>query len=276
MEIVTNDNTKIVTKNSSCELVNVNGQIVAFCKTTDFKTYVKNVINDELFWRELLQRYSITSTVQNEVKNELNDKLPSRVSHEANRIVNKMVDEQNKKLEDKLNNYTQFQIPSHVSKSLQDQISGFLNNNVQMTQILSHHSNSLNTQLYNSATSILTGLVNEDQYHQVTTAHLSAMNVRFDQNMQIVNLNSTNQLQQNDVVFKNQLSSITKQVDDKLSAISDANRRIDNQNNKFESISKTISKLEKENDSLRTMIGVLFAGCFATICGVGYLVMKHK
>ena len=59
---------------TNCNLVNINGQIVAFCKTNDFTNYVRQSINNEMFWRDLLQRYSITDMVQSE----LNNKLPNQ------------------------------------------------------------------------------------------------------------------------------------------------------------------------------------------------------
>ena len=53
------------------KVVNLNGQLVAFCKTSDFKTYVRDAINDQMFWTNMLQNYSINNLVQSEIKDKV-------------------------------------------------------------------------------------------------------------------------------------------------------------------------------------------------------------
>ena len=215
----------------NCSLVNVNGQIVAFCKTNDFTTYVRQAINNEMFWRDLLQRYSITDMVQSE----LNNKLPNQVRVEAQKVIREDMD-----------NYTRIQLPSHVAKSLSEQISGFLNNNSQMNEILSKHSSSLNQQLTSSATNTLNRVTNEEQYHLVTSSHLKNMEQRFDNWIIGLNKRATELEKEITIKFNSNLESMKQQVANELQTLTDT--------------TKTVTRLEQEISTLKWALGLLGVG----------------
>jgi len=254
----------------SCELVNLNGQLVAFCKTTDFKTSVQKAIDDKLFWHDLLQRYSI----ENMVQNELNTKIPQQVKSEANKVVKDLVKDQNQLVKDQLENYTKFQIPSHVAKALSEQIANFLNNNVQMNQILSQHSVGLNQQLYNSATDILTKVVNEDQFHQVTNLHISAANTRFDEALIKQNSDANKQFALQDKTFSSKLSDMQKQVNSEIQSLTSANEKIRDQQSKLDRHQDKIDNLEKHVSSVSTTLNFVALGCITAFC-FGFYLLKH-
>lgn len=241
---------------ANCELVNVNGQIMAFCKTSNFTQAVRGAVNDEMFWRDLLHRYN----VQSEVHNEIERTLPNKVSSEAQKIVSRMVSEQ-------LENYTKFQIPSHVSKALADQVTGFLNNHTQMTQLFNEHSQKLNMQLYNSAQDTLHKIVNEPQYHQVTNAHIAAVKTQYEDSLRAINTEASNQLVHNDGIFKSQLETMNKRVNDEIRTLNETNQ-------KLTEVNKQIDELKKENGSLRWTL-YLVTGAFTLFTGVGLFMMKH-
>jgi len=254
----------------SCELVNLNGQLVAFCKTTDFKTYVKNAIDDKLFWHDLFQRYSVESTVHNE----LNNKVPSMVKSEANKAIKELTKDQTKLVNDQLENYTKFQIPSHVSKALSDQITSFLNNNVQINQILSQHSISLNQQLYNSASDTLAKVANEDQYHQVTNLHISAANLRFDEALVKQNSDANKQFALQDKTFSNKINEMQKQVNSEIQTLTNANDKIRDQQSKLEKQQTKIEKLERNMSGLSMTLNILAVGCVA-VFSFGFYLLKR-
>jgi myosin heavy subunit len=193
----------------------IDGQIVAFCKTNDFTTQVRQAVNDELFWRMILQKYSVDSIVQAE----LNTQVPVRVQYEVQSIVPKIV-------RDQLDNYTKIEIPSHVAKSMSEQISGFLNNHNQMTQLLLEHSNTLNSQLEISATQTLDRLTNEEKYHEVTNSHLSNITKRFDQ--QIIEFSKVTQAQlvRHQSIFNDELIKMQQQVNKEIQALAEASDKL--------------------------------------------------
>ena len=254
----------------TCELVNFNGQLVAFCKTTDFKTSVKDAIDDKLFWRDLFERYSVVSTVHNE----LNSKVPPMVKSETNKIIKELTRDQTKLVNDQLENYTKFQIPSHVAKALTDQITSFLNNNVQMNQILSQHSVSLNQQLYNSASDTLTKVANEDQYHQVTNLHISAANLRFNEALIKQNSDANNQFAAQDKTFSNKVNEMQKQVNSEIQTLTTANEKIRDQQSKLDKQQDKIEILEKHVSSVSTTLNFVALGCIAAFSFAFYLI-KH-
>jgi hypothetical protein len=81
------------------------------------------------------------------------------------------------------NNFSLIYFNSHVSRSLSEQLPGFLNNNVQMQQILQQHSVELNQQLSDAAHSVLDRVVNEDQYHTMTTRLSAAITQKSEDNL---------------------------------------------------------------------------------------------
>lgn len=243
-------------------LVNINGHIVAFCKTQDFKTYVRSAINDEMFWRDLFQKYN----VQSAVRDELNNILPGKVKSEADKIVRKQVKEQ-------LDNYTQFQIPCHVAKGLSEQITGFLNNNVQMNQIVVQHSQELNQQLYDNASQILSKVVNEEQYHEVTNLHISVMKQKYDNKLKSIEDSAQRQLNRQDLYFGQKLTSIENQVNEKLSLINLVNTKIDKTYTELLVRDIEIKELEDNVSFIKNvLLGVLTTFSIGTIC---YLIARR-
>lgn len=260
-----------VGSSQSCEVVNINGQLVAFCQTTDFATYVRKAINNEMFWRDILQQYSISSMVQNE----LNNKLPAQVKSETLLVVNKMVSEQNTKVSEQLDNYTRIQIPSHVAKALQDQITGYLNNNVQMTQILSQHSANLNQNLYDSANRILTDVVNDPQHYKLASQHIEIQNLKCSSAL----IEQNKRFSENLVSHNGQVNEYLKKVNDRVSLelknVTEANQKVEEQNKKITKQQDKINKLEQHIGSLQMYFGILVAVSGIAFTGIGYLMTRR-
>jgi len=231
----------------TCELAIINGEIVAYCKTNDFTQAVRRAVNDEMFWRDLLQRSNISMLVQNE----MNNKLPSSVSQEVRNIVPRMV-------QDQLDNYTRIQIPNQVAKNLSDQISVYLNNNQQMQQILHNHSDKLNTELDSSARDILNQVTNEEKYQTVTNSHIDNMNNRFT-------INTNTQLAQQQGEFNSNLQMMKNQVNNEIKNFIDTNNKVKDQE-------ITINNLKHDIGHLQNAIGGLFI--FISVITIGVLLMK--
>lgn len=215
-----------------------------FCCSEKFKTSVRNTVRDEMFWRDLMQNNNINIMV----KDELNKQIPNQVKSEASLIVDRMVD-------DKLNNYVTYNLPSQVVKVMSDQMPYYLNNSVQMQNILAQHSQNLNQQLYNSATETLNNLTNEEQYHHVTNSHLNAMTKRFDNNLNTLNYNAEKQLNDQKTNFNNSLKTMQDQVNNEISFVKECN-------NKFDSLESKVIKLQEQNNMLKwSFVGLLIICC---------------
>lgn len=226
---------------SDIHLTNINGQLVAFCKTSDFKSYVRSAINDEMFWRDILQRYSVQSLV----RDELNNSLPSQVRLEADCIVNKLVN-------DKLKDYTQFQIPSHVAKALSEQVTRFLNNNVQMNQILAQQSASLNHSLSESAAATLHRVVNESTFHETTRLHVAAQKQIYDEKLKEISDSALKQLYQQEDRFKHKMTEMEEKITGKLVLLDSANEKIRCLHTDLDKKEERIKVLEKSNRNVKT------------------------
>lgn len=251
----------------TCKLVNVNGEIVAFCQTSDFKKYVRDAVNNEMFWRTLLDTWRIDSKIKDEVSNQLSNthKVRDIVKIEAHSVTEKLV-------KNELDNYTTFQIPSHVSKALSEQITGFLNNNIQMNQILTQHSQNQNQSLYNSAMETLNRVANEPQYHMVTTAHLGAMDMKFNENMKCIEEKANNELVRHRNSFNIQLHEFTTKVNNELKIVTETNTRMNNMERQVMDLSNKIHKLEESN----TLLKIITVFCLVVTTGSGLFAYIKK
>jgi len=237
---------ELVNSTQSCKLVNINGELVAFCQTSDFKNYVRDAVNNEMFWRTLLDTWRIDSKIKDEVNNQLSNtnKVRDIAKSEALTVSDKLV-------KDQLNNYTLIQIPSHVSKALSEQVTGFLNNNSQMNQILAQHSQNQNQLLYNSATETLNRVANEPQYHVVTNAHIEAMTNRFNENLQVIDKKAHAELLNRENTFNNQLKEFNQKVNNELQIVIETKTRMNNIDIQVMDLNNKINKLEQANSTLQ-------------------------
>lgn len=255
-------------KNNSSQITvfNFNDELSSFCEREKFKNYVKAVINDD-YYKEVLLRSNIISLVEKE----LDIKIP-KIKTKINKLVPNLV-------ELKLNTFSQQQLPNLVLKEVCNQIPNFLNNNNQMQQILTHHSNNLNNMLQESATQTLNKVVNEEQYHNITSLHMNSMQQKCDNKLYEIDINLNNkigelyslskeQLTNNDNMFKNQLEKIKNEVSIELKELHDGL-------NKLDKLNKKIIKIEQHNSSMRWLMGsvtVLFTGLMGV--GIYYLTKR--
>lgn len=230
------------------------GQIVAFCKTPDFTTAVRQAVNNEMFWRDLFQKYNLGSDIQNE----LDRKLPSSVKHEVMNFVPNMINQQ-------LDNYTKIQIPSHVAKNLSEQITGFLNNHTVMQNILEGHSKKLNEDLEVSAKNTLDRVTNEDQYHQVTNSHLDNMEKRCTKQIKEFKDISKGLIKSQENTFTDKLKNMQSQVNKEIETLKNTNNLLDIQGKKIEYLESQLSSLKW-----------IFVGITAISVGVQLYVFSKK
>lgn len=240
-------------------VIDIDGKIIAFCKTSDFKKYVKNVVDDEMFWKNLGQKHQIKYIVDDH----LNDKLKPKIESEVNSIVPKMV-------RDQLNNYTIVEIPNVVAKSLSDQIGGFLNNNIQMQQILAEHMNSLNRELEHSANGILNHLVGDDKYHEITKRHLEAATKKYETYIFRIEKEAAKRLEKNKNEFQSQITLMHEKVNNEIDVVKQAN-------DKIKELEKKIGKLnEKLNDKASTgWLIIASVGVLIAAIGIGGISSLH-
>ncbi|ARF08641.1 hypothetical protein Catovirus_1_691 [Catovirus CTV1] len=133
----------------------------------------------------------------------------------------------------KMQNFITHDLPLQVIKNMNEEVPTYLNNNVQMQNILQHHSNNLNQQLYASASQTLNKLTNEEQYHYVTNSHLTNMNNRFN-----------NKLESFELEFSGRMAKMQEQVNREISYVKECNDKFD--------------KLVKENLYIKLALCALF------------------
>jgi len=180
--------------------------LVKFCEEDKFKRYVRDALNDKLFWRDILQTYQISSQVTTQVS----ELVPSIVKSETKDLKHNI----NKSVKEKIET-----LPAVILKELHTQIPTYLTNNAQMQQILSGHSQQLNTVLYDTAQQTLNRLTNEEQYHMVTNSHIANMTQRF------IDMTDTN-LQECNTKFDQHLSSYTTKVNSTLNKVTDDAKQV--------------------------------------------------
>lgn len=185
--------------------ISVNDRIVNFCQGTNFKTYVRQAINDELFWRDWISKLNLSETIENK----LNSKLPSQVRDQVEKIIPTII-------ETKIMNYIIQNFPSQVAREIQTQMPVFLNNNYQMQEILKKHKDELKDELETKTREILNRVVNDPNYHEVTSYHLAAIDAKGGDKIQEIDNKASDQRRTNQHVFDEQLAKMQTKVNNDL------------------------------------------------------------
>jgi len=133
-------------------------EMIGFCRRSTFKQYVREAINDELFWKQIFNDMRIN----NQVDTALSDKVPERVR-----------------------NYLTDYLPAKVTQEIMHQLPNVVSNNYQMQQLFQTHKEQLKSALDSAASTILAKIVDEDQYHEVNRAYFVAFNNRADKTIDL-------------------------------------------------------------------------------------------
>lgn len=200
---------------------------------------VKRFFLSDFYQRVILQRLQNELVMNNDnyrikniIKDEIHRLLPGKIKTECNSIVKPLVNEE-------LELFARVHIPSHVNKSLSDQLGSYLNNHTQMTQILAEHSRNLNQALQLSAEHTLRRVVNEEEYHMVTNQHVEAMKQRF-----------SNELKRQEVTFQTKLNDFQKEVSSEIKELHETKE-------KNEKLQKAINDLTLSNKNLKRSVFVI-------------------
>lgn len=213
-----------------------------FFLSSEFKSLVRQAINDELFIRDILQTYNFSSKIDNE----LSKKIPEKIKKNINVTIPKMV-------ESHINSYVMEKMPNFVLKEIKSQLTDYLNNNTQMQQILSSHTEYLNAHLNVVANEILNKLVNDPNYQRMTNTHLDAMDKIYLNKVDEISRNSSIQLQTIDKKCNDEIDKMKKSYTNTVSELQSSLSKVDKLN-------KKIDKLEIYN----TVMGIF-------IIGVGFI-----
>ena len=234
---------------SSPAPTDVHTVIVNFCKEDQFKQYVRSAINNELFWREMLNAYNLDTKIENKV----------------NPIISNAKTQMESTINNKIKSYKQ-QLPKDVENEvkrvlfdeLNRQMPTYLNNHVTMNQILHNHSISLNTSLVQTATEVLFKLANEEQYQMMTTKVLENMEVRYKEAI-------ATQIEKHDTNIKNVVEGVKSDVKNSMENFNNFN----NSQRKLENKINTLEKQVNESKSGSTIVncvlvlGLTIVACFA-------------
>ncbi|XWV25624.1 putative ORFan [Tupanvirus deep ocean] len=227
--------------------INVNDTIVSFCQGNSFKNYVRQAINDEMFWRDLFTNMNLN----NNIDNRLTSKLPDQVKRELERILPDM-------MRTRYLDYIVNQFPNQVAKEINNQFPSYLNNNYQMQQILDTHKSSLKQQLESTVRDILDRISNDPKYQEVVQAHLQAIDYNGTQKIKEISDNADSQLKNIRNDFNQELYRMKNEVNSNLSNLSSQLSELQNIKNEISNIK------DKQRDDINK-IHWLYGGAIAVI-----------
>lgn len=191
-----------------CQTFNFDDRIITFCKGTDFRSYVRQAINDEMWWRDIFSKYNMADTIESK----LNNKLPEHVRHE---IANQLP----AIFQARMDNYMLHNFPTQASREINTQMTAYINNSPQMYQILESHKATLKSLLEKTVHEIMTRIVSDPAYNQVVNSHITSINDRADQTIRTIIDNAGQQIMANNATFEAELSKMKKRMDSELSAL---------------------------------------------------------
>ena len=160
-------------------------EFIKLARTEVFKQYVRQAVNDELFWNQLFENNRIKS----QVKTHLTKNIPKKV-----------------------NEYLSTNLESMVSKNIRNLLPDYLRNNVQMQQILANHTVELNNKLSQSAKDIVNEIVNDEEYHVINKAYFDAFNNRGDTAINTMKQNGQRNIREINDRCENKMKSLTSEI----------------------------------------------------------------
>lgn len=237
-----------------------------FCAEEAFKNYVKNVVNNELFWKELFQKGQMDDKINNKI-----DKKISNVKKENNDEIAK-----------KFNEFIVMQLPLHLNNALNNQLPGqllkqlptFLGNDCTMQKLLTDHRNNVSNQMDREFTERMNGITNDDKYHEITRSYLDNVTNRGETQIkdQLAENNRklSNQLQDNAQKFDTTMSEMKYLVNNSLSKVNGVNEAMSNLNGDLGKLKKEVKQLKSNAFMHNVIIGVV--GLCSIIGGICYYV----
>lgn len=279
------------TKQSNINIdVDVTGKMRDFSRTSEFERIVKDIhnkiVSEHSFWSNFLQQMQIQAIIKTEtsaiiptsVRNEIQNTLPNILTREIqNRLSQAIRDELMKTVpgtvltETKnaipdianryINDYVSNNLPAHVYEQLDKQFINYINNNQSMQRILHDHMNQLNISLQNTTTQILTELVSNPAYHEVTTLHLKALDIQFMDRMNYLDNLTLQQQNKHDTTFnmtikncietfQNSFTDLEKKVTDGIAITEQFNQRLTNIETTMKQNVSDLSSLQKYNKAV--------------------------
>jgi hypothetical protein len=242
--------------------------LINFCREEQFKQYVRETIDNRLFFDNLCQNYKLDSKIENKVKEQIGN-----VKQNLDDSVEKLV---KKKLRDQLPNNVTQELNTQLPNQLLNQLPVYLNNNYQMRQILDTHSQQLNDRLTDLAKQTLDRLTNEEQYQIVTASHLNNMALRYNEAVSKQLQEQSNKFNENSAInmktFSNALENIKQNADKTLSNFSEFNKKATNMNIDIAYLQKKVASLENKSyiaNSILQLVGVC-----SVIAGVCYYLKR--
>jgi hypothetical protein len=220
--------------------------------------YVKQVINDEFFWRDLVARLNLS----NIISSELSTTLPNYVKNEVERILPSMI-------ETKFLHYVIEKLPGHVGKEISAQMPSYLNNNTQMQQLFEHHKSSLRLQLESTVKEILDRLVNDPKYQEITNFHLAAINSRSDEKINEISRYAETQRKQQQFKFEQELHQMKLLVNQDMSELK-------NSLNEVQQLKLEITNVKEHYANEISNIKWIMAGASALIITITGVFMVSK
>jgi ABC-type antimicrobial peptide transport system permease subunit len=152
--------------------------LVQICKEELFKRsiedYVKNLVNNQMFWQNIFSQMDLNSKITNKI----NEGLPG-IKRDCEEIVKNKL----KLFKTEFPQIVTKEITNQLPGLMANQLTSYLNNNQQMINILNIHASHLEGLFYESAKKILNMLVHEEQYQMITSSHLNAMAVIYNDKM---------------------------------------------------------------------------------------------
>jgi hypothetical protein len=233
-----------------------NDNLSSFCQSNKFKKYVKQAVNDEIFWRDLLNNININ----NNIDNRLNSMLPCNIRNQLEFILPKM-------METKYLEYIVNKFPNQIAKEIDIQIPIYLNNNHQMQQILNAHKNYLKQELEEIVKEILDRISNDPKHQQIINSHLDAINCNAKRKLDVIASNANIQLFDSKQNFDQEMIRMKNSFDQNLSDLTD-------QLEKVSTLKKEINILkEKQQNDINRIKWIMTSSLIIT-SAVTYMTMR--
>lgn len=241
-----------------CTTICFDDKIVSFCEGSNFRKYVRSAINDELFWRDIVAKMNLSTTID--------DRLSSKLPSETRTQIEKMLPDM---LKVRFIEYITEKFPAQVTREIKAQLPEYLNNSYQMQEILNKHKIALTEQLDATVRKIMEKIVNDPAHQEVCNAHLAAIDYKGELKINEISQKAESQMRDNKSRFDQELSQMKVSVSQEMFELKNSLSEVKLLNQRIETMNR---KHEKEITNLKWLAGCAI-GLAATFLGI-FAIMK--
>lgn len=169
-------------------------EFTAFCSRAEFKSYVREAIDDKLFWDRILNTYRVQALVDNRMNEITPQKVRQSLPIAGSNCLWQSLDQV---------------LSGLVAKEILCQLPNIVGSDYRMQKLLEKHTDDLRYALETESRKIVTRIVTDEGYHEINRIYFQTFSDKGDKNIRDFNTRANAIIQSTKADFEQQLHNLT-------------------------------------------------------------------